>query len=203
VAKNSQLALELDNVILIPSSHPPHRSDLPQANGYHRFAMAALAACDHPSWLVSAAELGRPGLSYTFDTLVDIAREGYDPSQIFFLLGSDAFAEIATWSRYPAVLDLAHFVVVSRTGTTLSSLRSRVPELASSMIAPQDLSTAKTTRVILLEMTTPDVSSTDIRARVQSGRSIDGLVPDAVAAYIATQHLYRITSHDPSSVAGR
>ncbi len=63
----------------------------------------------------------------------------YDPSQIFFLLGSDAFAEIATWSRYPAVLDLAHFVVVSRTGTTLSSLESRLPELASRMIAPEAL----------------------------------------------------------------
>ena len=48
-------------------------------------------------------------------------------TQIFFILGADAFAEIATWSRYPAVLDLAHFVVVSRPGITLDSLRERVP----------------------------------------------------------------------------
>ena len=100
----------------------------------------ALAAADHPTWRVSDAELERQGLSYTFDTLIDLAREGHDPSQIFFLLGSDAFAEIATWSRYPAVLDLAHFVVVSRTGTSLTSLGSRLPDLAPRMIAhPEEL----------------------------------------------------------------
>ena len=203
VAQQSELALGLDEVILVPSSHPPHRSQEPQVSGYHRFAMAALAAANHPSWRVSDVELERPGLSYTYDTLTEIAREGFAPSQIFFLLGSDAFAEIATWSRYPSVLDLAHFVVVSRTGMALSSLRSRVPELASRMIVPEDLTSGPSTRVILLEMTTPDVSSTVIRAKAHAGEPIDGLVPAPVAAYIAAQRLYRVGSDRPSSVAGR
>jgi nicotinate-nucleotide adenylyltransferase len=203
VARRSQLALGLDHVLLIPSSHPPHRADLPRASGYHRFAMAVLASTGQTSWRASDVELQRPGVSYTFDTLTELGREGYSPSQIFFLLGSDAFAEIATWSRYPAVLDRAHFVVVSRTGTTLSSLESRLPDLAPRMIAPEELESSDTTRVILLEMATPDVSSTEIRARVQSGRPIDGLVPDVVANYILTQHLYRIASPDPFSAAGR
>jgi nicotinate-nucleotide adenylyltransferase len=203
VAQQSQLALGLDEVILVPSSHPPHRSHEPRASGYDRFAMAALAAGDHPSWRVSAVELERPGLSYTYDTLIEIARGGFAPSQIFFLLGSDAFAEIATWSRYPDVLDLAHFVVVSRAGTTVSSLGSRLPELESRMIGPQHLSPGPSTRVILLEMTTPDVSSTAIRAKAHAGEEIDGLVPAAVAAYISAQGLYRVGSQRPSSVAGR
>ena len=203
VARESQRALRLDRITLIPSRHPPHRPEQPGAGRYHRFAMAVLAASDQTSWDVSDAELERPGPSYTFDTLVAIANDGYEPSQIFFLLGSDAFAEIATWSRYPSVLDLAHFVVVSRSGTGLSSLKARVPELAGRMIAPGDLDASPSTRVILLEAVTPDVSSTEIRTHVRSNRSIDGLVPGSVARYIATQHLYRMSSQDPSSVAGR
>ncbi|MGH9386840.1 MAG: nicotinate-nucleotide adenylyltransferase [Vicinamibacterales bacterium] len=203
VAREAQRALGLDHVTLIPSRQPPHRPDVPRASGHHRRAMAALAAIDHPTWRVSTTELERPGPSYAFDTLTEVAREGHEPSQIFFLLGTDAFAEIATWSRYPAVLDLAHFAVISRPGTPLSSLRQRLPDLASRMIAPGDLAAAATPRVILLELTTPDVSSTDIRARVQSGRPIEGLVPDTVASYIDAQHLYRIASSDPSTVAGR
>jgi nicotinate-nucleotide adenylyltransferase len=203
VARQSQRLLQLDRIILIPSSQPPHRPDQPRASRYHRFAMAVLAAIGHRSWQVSDAELERSGPSYTFDTLIDVANDGYLPSQIFFLLGSDAFAEIASWSRYPGVLDLAHFVVVSRPGTPMASLRSRLPQLASRMIAPDDIDSADATRVILLETHTPDVSSTDIRARVDSGRSIEGLVPDAVATYISTQQPYRTTSEDPSSPAGR
>ena len=203
VAREAQQALGLDHVTLIPSRQPPHRPEVPQASGYHRFAMAVLAAMDHRSWRVSSAELERPGPSYTFDTLIDVARQGLEPSQIFFILGSDAFAEIATWSRYLAVLDLANFAVVSRPGTGMSSLRQRLPELAPRMSAPGDVAAATATRVILLELSTPDVSSTDIRARVQSQLPIDGLVPDAVAHYINAQQLYRTVSHDPSTVAGR
>ena len=62
------------------------------------------------------------GPSYTFDTLAAFIREGLTPLQIFFITGADAFAEIATWHRYPDVLDLAHFVVVARPGTALASL---------------------------------------------------------------------------------
>ena len=104
-------------------------------------------------------------------------------TQIFFITGADAFAEIATWSRYPAVLDLANFVVVSRPGITLDSLRERVPS-AFGRHSPAN------TRVILVEAGTPDVSSTDIRRRVRAGESLSGLVPPAVADYIRTHRLY-------------
>ena len=104
-------------------------------------------------------------------------------TQIFFILGADAFAEIATWSRYQDVLDLANFVVVSRPGITLDSLRGRVPSAFA--VRPS----AKT-RVILLETTTPNVSSTDIRRRVRAGEPLSGLVPDAVADYIRAHRLY-------------
>ena len=153
--------------------------------------MVRLAAAEDRRWEVSDLEVQRKGPSYTFDTLATLHGEGLTPLQIFFLTGADAFAEIATWYRYPAVLDSAHFAVVTRPGFSLDLLRARVPTLAPRMILPDAVDTADRARIILIEAATPDVSSTDIRRRVAAGESIDGLVPPAVAAYIAQHSLYR------------
>lgn len=179
-AEAAERALGLDSITLIPSRIPPHRGDPVGASGEERYEMARLVAAGHPGWSASRIELDREGPSYTYDTLVEL-RDG--STQIFFITGADAFAEIATWSRYPAVLDLANFVVVSRPGITLDSLRARVPS------AFRDRpSTA--TRVILVEAETPDISSTDIRRRVRARHSLSGFVPDPVARYIAEHRLY-------------
>jgi nicotinate-nucleotide adenylyltransferase len=188
----AQRALALDRVVLIPSRQPPHRPSPPQASGADRLAMARLVADAHPGWTVSEAELRREGPSYTDDTLADLAREGLSPSQMFFITGADAFEEIATWARYPVVLDRAHFVVVARPGTTLASLRNELPELAHRMTTPGNfVPDSKTTSVVLVEASTPDVSSTEIRRRLRAGDAITGMVRAEVAAYIAQHELYR------------
>ena len=183
-ADAAQRAVSLDSVLLIPSRIPPHRADPVSASAEDRLAMAALAAADRPGWSASRIELDREGPSYTYDTLTQLNERGESAgAQFFFITGADAFAEIATWSRYPAVLDLANFVVVSRPGITLDSLRERVPS-AFGRHSPAN------TCVILVEARTPDVSSTDIRRRVRAGESLSGLVPAAVADYIRTHRLY-------------
>jgi nicotinate-nucleotide adenylyltransferase len=187
-AEAAQQTLGLDAITLIPSHIPPHRHDPVGATGEQRYEMTQLAAVGHPGWSASRLELDREGPSYTYDTLTalgELSRERGEPNgtQIFFITGADAFAEIATWSRYPAVLELANFVVVSRPGITLDSLRARVPS------AFRDRSSAST-RVILVEAHTPDISSTDIRRRVRAGHSVSGFVPDPVARYIAAHRLY-------------
>lgn len=198
----AQSALQLTQVMLVPSRLPPHRSTAVTASPQHRLAMAGLAAAAQPGWTASDLELRREGPSYTFDTLT--ALDATPPWQKFFIIGADAFAEIATWSRYPDVLDLAHFAVVSRPGITLHSLQARVPDLADRMTTPDSFkpptfakatvgkqtATAPKTRIILIETTTPDVSSTEIRRRVRAGESIRGLVPESVAAYISSHRLY-------------
>jgi nicotinate-nucleotide adenylyltransferase len=193
-ADAAQQALNLDAITLIPSHVPPHRRDPVGATSEQRYAMAALAAADRPGWSASRIELDRQGPSYTYDTLVRLKETVSVGAQYFFILGADAFAEIATWSRYPAVLDLAHFVVVSRPGTTLDSVRERVPSAFNRHppCSPSSFRGAGTheTRVILLEAVTPDISATDIRRRVRAGHSLSGLVPDAVADYIRTHRLY-------------
>jgi len=176
----AQRSLSLDSIVLVPSRIPPHRAQPATASAEDRLAMAQLAARAHPGWSVSRLEIDREGPSYTYDTLVELGKPG---TQLFFITGADAFAEIDTWSRYPALLDLANFVVVSRPGITLDSLRERVPSAFSHRSSAQ-------TRVILVEAHTPDVSSTGIRSRVRAGQSLSGLVSDAVAGYIAAHRLY-------------
>ena len=182
-ADAAQKFLDLDSILLVPSRIPPHRQDPVGASGEQRFSMANLAAAGRPGWAVSRIEIDREGLSYTFDTLVEL-RKARPGTQIFFILGADAFAEIASWYRYPDVLDLANFVVVSRTGITLDSLRERIPSVFDRR------QSAAETRVILVEAPTPDVSSTDIRRRVRAGLPLSGLVPDTVAEYIRAHRLY-------------
>ena len=131
----AQQALGLDEVTLVPSRQPPHRPEQPYAAAADRLAMATLVAREHAGWTVSDTEIRRDGPSYTFDTLTAFGKRGQTPFQIFFITGADAFAEIASWWRYPALLDLAHFVVVARPGgMTLEALGKRLPDLAGSMI---------------------------------------------------------------------
>lgn len=187
-AVQAQAALRLDRVMLVPSRIAPHRATSASASPEARFAMAELSAAEQHGWTASNIELMRDGPSYTFDTLTSLRTTS--TSQFFFIIGADAFAEIATWSRYPAVLDLAHFAVVARPGITLDSLQKRLPTLAERMTTPEAYRPDDNPRVILIPAETPDVSSTEIRRRVRAGERIKGLVSDAVATYISTHRLY-------------
>ena len=197
----ARAALALDRVTVLPSRVPPHRATRPLASPFHRFAMAALAVNGIDGFAVSDLELCAPGPSYTADTLVRLqASAGLTASQIFFITGADAFAEIETWSRYPAVLDLAHFVVVSRPGHPAASMRTRLPALAARMRSVADDTDATGgAAIFLLEAHTPDVSSPEIRRRIAAGASLDGLVPPAVDAHIRQHDLYRQPAASPSA----
>ena len=168
-------ALSLDRVMLLPSRTPPHRQVEPRASVFHRFAMAAIAAAEH-GMVVSDLELRREGPSFTALTLEALHRDGYTPAQLFFITGSDAFAEISTWYDYPRLFELSHFAVVSRPGYPAA-----VPRLPM---------TISSTSVIAVEADTPDVSSTEIRRRVAAGESIHGLVAPSVASHIERHRLY-------------
>jgi nicotinate-nucleotide adenylyltransferase len=202
-ARAVQHAFALDRVLFVPAHVPPHRLRSPHASGHHRFAMTALATLEEPGFEVSDLELERPGPSYTADTLSRLARDGWTPWQLFFITGVDAFAEIATWHRYPELLDLAHFVVVTRPGYDQRALRHRLPELEGRF---QDAGPAgagphrrgaglppgrgKQPVIYLLDARTSDASSTEIRRRLAAGEPIEGLVPPSVERYIRRHRLY-------------
>ncbi|MCI0434222.1 MAG: nicotinate (nicotinamide) nucleotide adenylyltransferase, partial [Gemmatimonadetes bacterium] len=198
---DSCYALGLDLVRFIPAALPPHRADSPHASEYHRLEMVSRALADARAgdhrWEVSDQELRRAGPSYTIDTLEASHAEGLIPLQLVFITGADAFAEIATWHCYPHVLDAAHFAVIARPGTSVESLRVRLPSLAARMIRPDQFAAAEGTRIVLIDRPTPPVSATEIRQRARRGESLDGLVTPSVAAYIAEHSLYRSASAAP------
>lgn len=197
-ADAARRALALDRVYVLPSHVPPHRPQQPLASGYHRFAMTALAIDGVDGLEASDIELCAPGPSYTADTLTRFReRTGLDASQIFFITGADAFAEIETWYRYPEVLDLANFAVVSRPGVHVERVRTVLPSLAARMIsvgANREPRTANgdLARIFLIPAPTPDVSSTEIRRRIAAGEPLTDLVPPAVERHIRQHGLYSI-----------
>ena len=185
-------ALSLDAILLIPAHDPPHRPIDPRASVYHRFALVSLAIAGRDAYRVSDMELVRQGPSYTADTLRSLHAEGWRASQLFFILGTDAFAEIAAWYGFPSFLDLAHFVVIARPGTTIEAAAARTPQLRARICgAPHGESVADgPPRIFLVEAQTHDVSSTAIRERIVAALPIDDLVPAPVARHILKHHLY-------------
>jgi nicotinate-nucleotide adenylyltransferase len=181
----------------MPSRIPPHRR-APHASAPHRFAMAALAAEPCPDLLVSDLEMldaSDTAPSYTSATLDRLAARGVNTRELFFITGADAFRDIRTWMAFPAILDRCHFVAVSRPGQPAEGLRSLLPELADRMVAPWldggGQPAPDRAAVILVDAPTAPVSSTEIRERIRTGESIDGMVPPQVAAYITKHGLYR------------
>jgi nicotinate-nucleotide adenylyltransferase len=194
LARVARDALQLDEVWLVPSHVPPHKPGVPLASAFHRFAMVALAAnaADTP-WLIACdIELAQDGPSFTARTLERVASERQQVREVFFIVGTDAFAEIATWRDYPVFLDLAHFVVISRPGIAASSMARRLPALAARMIpltTPGEIPPQPS--ILLVDAVTADVSSTEVRRRVAAGLSLEGRVPAAVERHAIRHGLYR------------
>jgi nicotinate-nucleotide adenylyltransferase len=205
LADAAQRVLALTEILVIPSNIPPHRPQ-PIASSWHRFAMVALAIVGRSGWRASDIELaGGAGPSFTSATLRRFEDAGYTAAELFFLTGADAFAEIESWRDFPAILDRAEFVVVSRPGFPVSGLARRLPAIADRMQDADRLSDRRTeagrTSIFLIDAATADVSATAIRQAAANGRPISGLVPDLVERYIEQHGVY--TPSSSAAAAGQ
>jgi nicotinate-nucleotide adenylyltransferase len=162
-------ALSLDRVVFIPAAVQPLKVGQVSAGAEDRLAMVRLIAEGDPRFEVDPIEIARTGLSYTVDTLRFYA-ERYRESERFLLVGADVLATMDRWREPQEVLRLARLAILTRAGEGMPG-------------APTGAIALATRRV--------DVSSTEVRARVQGGKSIRGFVPEAVAQYIASAGLYR------------
>jgi len=186
-------ALELTEMVLVTSNVPPHRPQ-PVTSAYHRFAMVAIAVQERPDWRAADLELRYAAPSYTSRTLDRFHDRGYEPNELFFVIGADAFVEIESWRDYPIILEAAHFAVVSRPGTPVARVPERLPHLTSRMVtAPADALSSPIPLIILIDAPTADVSSTAIRERLAAGDSIAGMVPPRVQQHIEQHGLYTST----------
>jgi nicotinate-nucleotide adenylyltransferase len=167
----------LDEVVFVPTGNPPHRPPA-EASPAQRLEMCRLATADEPQLSVSDVEVQREGPSFTLDTL--LALRGANPhAELFLVLGWDAASQFRSWHKPDEVLAIAPIVVVSRPGRNAPG--------------DADLRTAglDPARIILCARTTPSVSGSEIRRAIAAGKSISGMVPEAVERYIAAHHLYR------------
>jgi nicotinate-nucleotide adenylyltransferase len=169
-AEAAAKSYELDSVIFVPTGNSWQKEATTSAE--HRLAMTKLAVSYFPDFQVSTVDVDRQGDTYTVDTLSDLKSQHPD-AHFFFITGADSLAGINTWKESQKLWDLAHFVGVTRTGHKLEVPLSPVGA------------------VTLLEIPALAISSSEIRAKVISGDSLEGLVPAKVLDYIAEHNLYR------------
>ncbi len=177
VARQVRDAETLDRVWLIPAARSPFRGT-PHASPAHRLAMCRLAVRDR-SWLeVLDLELSRPAPSYTIDTL-RVLTETHRDAVFTLIVGTDALEAMAAWRDTDAIFAISEVVAVARTGYAA--------ELPAGLLRDHP---AAATRVRILHDTASEVAASDVRRRIAAGDSLEGLVPDAVAAYIQRHGLY-------------
>ena len=191
-----QKRLSLEKILFIPSYIPPHKDSEEIASPSHRLRMVELALRPHSHFVASSIEVDAQEKSYSVITLGKI-KKLYPNTQVFFILGIDAFLEIDTWKNYDKVLEQCFFAVISRPGFRLKEAKrtlKEIPgkdicELSESEILDDDKLLSY--RIFLLQIDALDIASTDIRKRVKRGESIQTMVPDEVEAYIKENNLYQ------------
>jgi len=179
------------DVDLLPSADPPHRA-LPGASALQRAAMLDLAVVGHPRLHVDRRELQRGGPSYSFDTLQEVRAEIGAEAPLAWLLGADAFHDLATWYRWRDLFDLAHLVVAVRPGHALDPL-APVLQLATAARWTDDpvlLEGTANGLLFLLDLPLRFEAARNVRERIAAGSPWEDEVPPAVAAYIQAQRLY-------------
>lgn len=162
--------LKLDRVLFVPAGDPWQKSAF--ATPQQRFEMTQAAINGIEGFEASSIDIEREGPTYTVDTLLDLKLK-FPDSELFFVLGSDAFNGIRTWRDYNRLAELATFAVLERPGYPIDF--SALPKSSVSVI-PEHM---------------PDTSSTECREMIASGLLEEAPIPEVVADYIGANNLYR------------
>lgn len=205
IAKEIQERFPLDQILFIPSGSPPHKAEKNLPSGRDRLEMTRLALLPHPSFKVLDIEVQRKGPSYSIDTLRLLLPQL--KGEVYFILGIDAFLEIESWKEADRLFHLCHFIVVSRPEHPFSSL-DYVPFIGPidllplkyvdqgkadrySLFLPACSSTSPKRTLTFLKIQPCLISATDIRTRIEEGRTVKKLLPKDVQSYIMGKSLYR------------
>ena len=189
-------SLGLERALFIPAAIPPLKHS-GVAAAEHRLEMVRRATADNPRFEVLALELQRAGKSYTVDTLCELTQL-YPGTRLWFLIGTDAFAELNQWYRAEELFELANFAVATRLGSSGPDqldcdglLRLLPANLVQRFRRQGDaLQHDSGNEMRVIQFTPLRISATDIRNRVRTQRSVRYLVPEVVAEYIQKHRLY-------------
>jgi nicotinate-nucleotide adenylyltransferase len=174
--------MQWDRVYYVPAFVQPFKQDRTFASPYHRFAMIAASIVDHDFLYVSSMELERGRVSYTVESLEEL-REDYPDETIDWVIGDDHFLKLHEWRNLGRIFELANFAVLTRKDHDIP------PAFASRVCKPAERSSHGS--ISFTSNPRIEISSTDVRRRLQEGEPIDDLVPPAVSRYIHHYGLYR------------
>jgi len=215
LARAASEKYKLNRVLFVPANIPPHKQKQPVSDYYHRYTMVAMATAEEKTFFPSLLEApthtairdrsgkGKSGESerpsYTIDTVRRLKETLGKSDRLFFLIGIDAFVDIAKWYEASALLKECEFIVASRPGYSLADVANALPE----KIRPSEAATrpfqkqAATGDLVLpgatirlLDGVHQKVSSSAIREAAAGGKALSKLVNPAVADYIQKMKLY-------------
>jgi len=175
MARTALRALNLKEVQLIPAGNPWQKQPL-LISGAQRLEMLALAIADEPGIVINDIEINREGATYTIDTLRNLPRD----AKYYWLLGTDQLNNFCTWQNWQEITDYVTLTVAWRTGYPL-----HIPQELDALLRRDGKG------LITLPFKAMDVSSTEIRSRIQQGQDASAFVPAPVLDYINTHGLYR------------
>jgi nicotinate-nucleotide adenylyltransferase len=161
---------KLDRVLFIPAPRPPHKVNKEAASFADRLAMLQLAVAGQPAFVVDTCEQDRPGLSYTIDTLRYL-RQREPQTEWFLILGGDSVRDLGTWRDPEGIAKLCKLLIVDRPGT-------------EGVNPPGYFQYERVVSPLI------DISSTDIRERLASRRSVRYLVPEGVLEFAVRVGVY-------------
>lgn len=177
LARGALEAASLDLVLLMAAKDPPHKRL--QASAAHRLQMARLAVQEEPGLYASGLELSLPGRGYTVHT-VRALKERLPEAELFFITGSDVLASLPDWYGARELLASVRLLCAPRPGPA-----SPAPE------ALRALGQRRHVAAELLDLSLPDISSSQVRALLQEGQPVSRYLPPPVEAYIRARSLYR------------
>jgi len=181
LAEQIRTAFSLDYVIFVPVGKPSHKSDAGSANKMNRYLMAELATSSNPYFYVSDLEIKKEGKSYTIETIQDLKRDLNVNDMLYFITGADSIVTLETWKSYKALSKLVTFIGATRPGVDTEYLYNKIDCLKNELNA----------EIEVIFIPALDISSTDIRSRVKSDKSIKYLLPESVESFIFKKGLYR------------
>ena len=192
---------ELQKIFLIPAALPPHKIPGEVADAGDRLNMLNLAVEDTAGFSVSDVELKRSGPSYTIDTVYHFKNVLPHESQIYLIMGLDAFLEIDSWKSYEDLLVQIPIIVINRPrtdnpmgGAGWEAIDDYLTDSIPGDYKFSERQNAYLARgrspIYIFEVTMLDISSTNIRSLIKKGRSIGYLVPRRAAEFINSRGLY-------------
>ncbi|MDD9821189.1 MAG: nicotinate-nucleotide adenylyltransferase [Nitrospira sp.] len=199
MATHAQQVLALDQVLFIPSGdHPPHKAGTTLAPAHHRLAMVKHAIADRPHFTVSDIEARASSTSYTVETIHTLRQ--CMKGVLWFLIGLDAFLQIASWRSVATLISSTNFLVLSRPTARFSQVTSltllppppteQLDRLDDGTRTRLDVSTGPHAVLTLLRMPPCQVSASAIRTRIQEGLDVTDWLPPSVHSYIIRHRVY-------------